>query len=160
MVSVPSQRYGFILKFRPRQELGGLKVRRRWDKKKNTVAWLRYKAMKTRWRKFCRQLTRLKKEKKKVFREMRDFQFMGWMESVVRVSSLWSQAEKETQRRWEVDEIAGTTLKSSRSTQGGCSQQGRPPEPQGRPPEPQGRPPARGKGVIFCSVVALPADAA
>lgn len=65
MVSVPSQRYRFILKFRPHQELGGLKVRRRWDKKKNTVVWPCYKAMKIRWRKFCRQLTRSKKKTKK-----------------------------------------------------------------------------------------------
>lgn len=61
MLSVPSQRYRFTLKFRPRQELDQLEVRRRWDKNMNTVVWVCYKAMEIRWRKLCRQLTRSKK---------------------------------------------------------------------------------------------------
>jgi len=32
---------------------------------------------------------------------------------------LWFQDKKETQRKWELGEIAGTILKSSSSTKGG-----------------------------------------
>ena len=85
MASVPSRRYRFVLKFRPHRELDRLKARRRWDKKMNTVAWVCYKAMKIRWRKLCRQLTRSKKLE---FTEMRDF-------FTVKVARHWHRLPRE-----------------------------------------------------------------
>jgi len=60
MVSVPSQRYRFIPKFRPCHELDQLEVHQRRDKKIYAVMWVCYKALKIRWRKLRRQLTRSK----------------------------------------------------------------------------------------------------